>query len=79
MCGETRIPRDMCVGNTLPGETYITVTAVLEGFLRFPETTQDFPSTTGAPFFGYNISRGIHSGLNSGGNWPLSLLEVKEM
>ena len=52
--------------------------AVLEGFLRFPETTQDFPSTTGAPFFGYNISRGIHSGLNSGGNWPLSLLEVKE-
>ena len=28
---------------TLPG-------AVLEGFLRFPETTQDFPSTMGAPF-----------------------------
>ena len=28
MCGETRIPRDMCAGNTLPGETYITVTAV---------------------------------------------------
>ena len=26
MCGETRIPRDMCAGNTLPGETYITVT-----------------------------------------------------
>ena len=23
--------------------------AVLEGFLRFPETTQDFPSTMGAP------------------------------
>ena len=22
MCGETRIPRDMCAGNTLPGETY---------------------------------------------------------
>ena len=27
MCGEIRIPRDMCAGNTLPGETYITVTA----------------------------------------------------
>ena len=53
--------------------------AVLEGFLRFPETTQDFPSTMGAPLFGYNISRGIHSGLNSGVNWPLFLLEVKEM
>ena len=22
MCGETRIPRDVCAGNTLPGETY---------------------------------------------------------
>ena len=40
--------------------------AVLEGFLRFPETTQDFPSTMGAPLFGCNVSRGIHSGLNSG-------------
>ena len=40
--------------------------AVLEGFLRFPETTQDFPSTMGAPLFGYNVSRGIHSRLNSG-------------
>ena len=39
--------------------------AVLEGFLRFPETIQDFPSTMGAPLSGYNISRGIHSGLNS--------------
>ena len=29
MCGETRIPRDMCAGNTLPGETYITVTPAL--------------------------------------------------
>ena len=29
MCGETRIPRDMCAGNTLPGETYITVTPEL--------------------------------------------------
>ena len=26
MCGETRIPRDMCAGNTHPWETYITVT-----------------------------------------------------
>ena len=41
------------------------------GFLRFPETTQDFPSTMGAPLFGYNVSRGIHSVLNSGVNWPL--------
>jgi len=46
--------------------------AVLEGFLRFPETTQDFPSTIGAPLFGYNISRGIHSRLNSGVNWTRS-------
>jgi len=45
--------------------------AVLEGFLRFPETTQDFPSMMGVPLFSYNISRGIHSGLNSGVNWPL--------
>ena len=40
--------------------------AVLEGFLRFPETTQGFPSMMGAPFFSYKVSRGIHSGLNSG-------------
>ena len=40
--------------------------AVLEGFLRFPETTQNFPSTMGAPLSGYNVSRGIHSRLNSG-------------
>jgi len=53
--------------------------AVLEGFLRFPETTQDFSSTMGAPLFGYNISQGIHSGLNSGVNWPLFRLKVKEM
>ena len=26
MCGETHIPRDMCAGNTIPGETHITVT-----------------------------------------------------
>jgi len=52
--------------------------AVLEGFLRFPETTQDFPSTMGAALFGYNVSRGIHSGLNSGVNWPLFQLLVKE-
>jgi len=30
--------------------------AVLEGFLRFPETTQDFPSTMGAALSGYNVS-----------------------
>ena len=30
------------------------------------ETTQDFPSTMGAPLFGYNVLRCIHSGLNSG-------------
>ena len=33
MCGETRIPRDMCAGNTLPGETYITVTPVTDFFM----------------------------------------------
>ena len=26
MCGETHISRDMCVGNTNPWETHITVT-----------------------------------------------------
>ena len=36
MCGETRIPRDMCAGNTLPGETYITVTPA---FLAARHTT----------------------------------------
>ena len=35
MCGETRIPRDMCAGNTLPGETYITVTPALRVGARF--------------------------------------------
>ena len=40
--------------------------AVLEGFLRFPETTQDFPSTMGMPLFSYKVSQGIHSMLNSG-------------
>ena len=29
MCGETRIPRDMCAGNTHPWETHIPVTAVI--------------------------------------------------
>ena len=58
---------------------YIYTGAVLEGFLRFPETTQDFPSTMGVPLFGYNVSRGIHSGLNSSVNWPLFQLLVKEM
>ena len=53
--------------------------AVLEGFLRFSETTQDFPSRMGAALFGYNVSQGIHSGLDSGVNWPLLQLEVKEM
>jgi len=38
---------------------------VLEGFLRFLETTQDFPSMMGVLLFSYNVSRGIHSGLNS--------------
>ena len=47
--------------STVPG-------AVLEGFLRFPETTQDFPSTMGVSLFGYNISRSTHSGLNSSVN-----------
>ena len=28
MCGETRIPRDMCAGNTIPGETRIPMTPV---------------------------------------------------
>ena len=26
MSGETRIPRDMCAGNTIPGETRIPMT-----------------------------------------------------
>ena len=62
-------------------QSLLSTGVVLEGFLRFPETTQDFTSTMGAPLFGYNISRGIHcdNGLNSGINWPLFQLEVKEM
>ena len=28
MCGEIRIPRDMCAENTIPGETRIPVTPV---------------------------------------------------
>ena len=28
MCEETRIPRDMCAGNTIPGETRIPMTPV---------------------------------------------------
>jgi len=39
--------------------------ADLEGFLRFPETTQDFPLTMGTPLFSYKVLRGTHSGLNS--------------
>ena len=38
----------------------------LEGFLRFPKTTQDFPLTMGASLFSYKVSRGIHSKLNGG-------------
>ena len=30
MCGETRTPRDMCTGNTIPGETRIPMTPNLE-------------------------------------------------
>jgi len=64
----------LCVLKRLLRENQASVSstgAVLEGFLRFPETTQDFPSMLGAPLFGHNVSRGIHSGLNSGVNWPL--------
>jgi len=43
------------------------------------ETTQDFPSSMGVALFRYNVSQGIHSGLNSGVNWPLFQLLVKEM
>jgi len=60
-----------CTPYMLHDFLYIKITivyagVVLEGFLRFPETTQDFPSTMGVPLFGYNFSRGIHSRLNSG-------------
>ena len=34
MCGETRIPRDMCAGNTIPGETRIPMTPVLDSISR---------------------------------------------
>ena len=30
MCGDTRIPRDACVGHTLPGETRITMTLAMQ-------------------------------------------------
>ena len=73
-----RVDLNIFLGLAMPNQ-YCPPGAVLEGFLRFPETTQDFPSTIGVPLFGYNISRGIHSGLNSGVNWPLFRLEVKEM
>ena len=56
---------------------YIFTGVVLEGFLRFPETTQDFSSTMGVPFFRYKVSRGIHSGLNS--SVTGFCFEVKEM
>ena len=51
---------------------------VLEGFLRFPETTQDFPLMVGAPLFSYKVSQGIHSRLNSGVTGFCFQLEVKE-
>ena len=41
MCGETRIPRDMCVGNTKLGETRITVTPVANGSIGVYEG--DYP------------------------------------
>ena len=52
-------------GSKLPNITEIGSGAVIEGFLRFPETTQDCPSTMGTPFFSYKVSQGIHSMLNS--------------
>ena len=38
--------------------------AVLEGVLRFPETTQDFPSTMGTPLFSCKVSQGMHKATN---------------
>ena len=38
MCGETRIPKDMCAGNTLPEETHITVTPAQSCFLKKKQT-----------------------------------------
>jgi len=35
---------------------------VLEGFLRFPETTQDFPTKMGVPLFSYKVSRAVCTG-----------------
>ena len=83
ICSDFRIYREAYLSSLLMNKLYLCVSpstgAVLEGFLRFPETTQDFPLTMGAPLFSYNVSRGIHSGLNSGVNWPLFQLLVKEM
>jgi len=39
---------------------------VLEGFLRFPEATQDVSLDDGHTFFSYKMSQGLHSVLNSG-------------
>ena len=55
VCGETRVPSDMCAGkydsrgNTIHGETHITVTPAwcrggFRGVSEVPETTQDFPT-----------------------------------
>ena len=51
---------------------------VLKGFLRFPETTQDFPSTMGAPLFGYNVLRGTRSGVNRGVTGLFFELELRK-
>ena len=52
MCGELRIPRDMCAGNTIPGETHITVTAPTSypTIAKFLSATQD----VNLPFTGLN-------------------------
>ena len=38
MCGETRIPRDMCAGNTHPGETQIPVTPPFSSVTQWSKT-----------------------------------------
>ena len=40
MCRETRIPRDMCAGNTHPWETHITVTPGIEPFADLDRHTK---------------------------------------
>ena len=41
MSGDTRIPRDMCAGNTIPGETRIPMTAA---HLRECYSEDDLPT-----------------------------------